>query len=45
MSRRYGGIHFKPADMAGRILGRLVGDQVWSKAMSYWNGTAPTFVQ
>jgi len=32
MYRRYGGIHFRPADLAGRKLGRLVADEVWSKA-------------
>src|SRR5690242_16797746 len=27
MSRRYGGIHFRAADLAGRLLERLVADQ------------------
>jgi hypothetical protein len=40
MSRRYGGIHFARADLAGRQLGRLVADKVWSKAQSYFDGTA-----
>jgi hypothetical protein len=40
LSRRYGGIHFPPADMAGRALGRLVAAQVWAKAQAYINGTA-----
>lgn len=32
MSRRYGGIHFRDADMEGRRLGREVGARVWGKA-------------
>ncbi len=40
MSRRYGGIHFARADLAGRQLGRLVADKVWSKAESFFDGTA-----
>jgi hypothetical protein len=40
MSRRYGGIHFAQADVAGRQLGRLVADKVWPKAQSYFDGTA-----
>lgn len=40
MSRRYGGIHFARADLAGRQLGRLVADKVWPKAQSYFDGTA-----
>jgi len=39
MSRRYGGIHFARADLAGRHLGQLVADRAWSKAQSYFNGT------
>jgi hypothetical protein len=40
MSRRYGGIHFASADLAGRKLGRLVADKVWLKAQGYFVGTA-----
>jgi hypothetical protein len=40
LSRRYGGIHFRAADLAGRQLGRLVAAEVWTKAQSYFNGTA-----
>lgn len=40
LSRRYGGIHFARADLAGRQLGRLVADKVWPKAQSYFDGTA-----
>jgi hypothetical protein len=47
MSRRYGGIHFALADTMGRKLGRMVAEQVWAKAQSYFDGTntspAPTF--
>ena len=39
MSRRYGGIHFKSGDMQGRSLGNMVGQNVWSKAQSYFRGT------
>jgi len=40
MSRRYGGIHFERADLAGRQLGRLVADKIWSRAKSFFDGTA-----
>jgi hypothetical protein len=40
MSRRYGGIHFARADLAGRQLGRLVADKVWPKAQTFFDGTA-----
>jgi hypothetical protein len=39
MSRRYGGIHFERADLAGQKLGLLVADRAWSKAQAYFNGT------
>jgi hypothetical protein len=39
MSRRYGGIHFAAADLAGRKLGRLVAERVWAKAQTYFDGT------
>ena len=39
MSRRYGGIHFRAADLAGRLLGRMVAFKAWSKAQSYFDGT------
>src|SRR5229473_2800982 len=39
-SRRYGGIHFARADLAGRRLGRLVADKAWAKAQTFFNGTA-----
>jgi len=40
ISRRYGGIHFVQGDLQGRSGGRLVGAQVWAKALTYFNGTA-----
>jgi PAP2 superfamily len=42
MSRRYGGIHFRAADMAGRLLGRTVALQAWSKSEAYFEGRAQT---
>jgi hypothetical protein len=42
MSRRQGGIHFPDADLHGRALGQSVGQQAWTKAQSYINGTAGT---
>jgi hypothetical protein len=40
ISRRYGGIHFRRADLVGRLLGRLVAAKAWTKAQDYFNGTA-----
>jgi len=40
ISRRYGGINFRRADQAGRMLGRVVAANAWSKAESYFDGTA-----
>jgi hypothetical protein len=40
MSRRYGGIHFRAADLAGRLLGRMVAFRAWQKAQSYFDGFA-----
>lgn len=39
-SRRYGGIHFKTGDEHGRTLGKVLGYNVWTKAQTYFNGTA-----
>jgi PAP2 superfamily len=45
MSRRYGGIHFARADLAGRRLGDLVADRAWTEARAYFGGTAkPAFL-
>ena len=40
LSRRYGGIHFEDADLAGRTLGRTIGNAAWTKAQTYFTGTA-----
>jgi hypothetical protein len=40
MSRRYGGIHFAQGDLTGRSLGRVIGAAVWTKAKTYFDGTA-----
>ena len=39
-SRLYGGIHFEQADDNGRALGLQVGEAVWARALTYFNGTA-----
>jgi hypothetical protein len=39
ISRRYGGIHFRNADLVGRALGRLVAQQTWAHAQSFWQPT------
>jgi hypothetical protein len=38
ISRRYGGIHFRAADLAGRLLGRMVAFEAWKKAQDYFAG-------
>lgn len=40
MSRRYGGIHFPDADLHGREMGRDIGANAWSRARTYFTGTA-----
>jgi hypothetical protein len=40
ISRLYGGIHFRDGNLRGRNMGRLVGAQVWQKAVTYFDGTA-----
>jgi hypothetical protein len=40
MSRRWGGIHFEQGDLTGRSLGRVIGAAVWTKAKTYFDGTA-----
>ena len=34
----YGGIHFEPGDLNGRLLGRQVGEAVYEQAQFYLNG-------
>lgn len=36
ISRRYGGIHFEAADVVGRAVGKKIGVQAWSKALTYF---------
>lgn len=38
ISRRYGGLHFRAADLTGRLLGRLVAFEAWTKSQAYFNG-------
>jgi PAP2 superfamily len=38
ISRRYGGIHFKRADLVGRAVGRLVGANAYAKAVRLFEG-------
>lgn len=38
LSRRYGGIHFRQADLASRQMGRKIGRQVWQTALAYFAG-------
>ena len=40
VSRRYGGIHFRAADLTGRLLGRLVAFESWQKAQTYFCASA-----
>ena len=39
MSRRFGGIQFRRADLAGRELGKVVAAKVWSKSQTYFDGS------
>ncbi len=45
MSRRYGGIHFRRADLDGRLLGRLAAEKAWTKAQSYFDGTGVPMIK
>ena len=38
ISRRYGGIHFKAADLTGRAVGKIIGERAWVKAERLWSG-------
>jgi Domain of unknown function (DUF6851)/VCPO second helical-bundle domain len=40
-SRRWGGIHFETGDLHGRGLGKTIGYNVWNKALTYFDGSAP----
>lgn len=41
LSRRYGGIHFAEADIAGRVLGRIVADKVWRRVLTFTGQVLP----
>jgi hypothetical protein len=43
ISRRYGGIHFKAADLIGREIGRLIGYRAFIKAECLWSGRPADF--
>jgi len=40
MSRLYGGIHFADDNETAQYVGYLIGVQAWSKAVTFFNGTA-----
>lgn len=40
MSRIVSGIHYMDANLLGQKMGRQVGEVVWQKALTYFNGTA-----
>jgi membrane-associated phospholipid phosphatase len=40
ISRLYGGIHFRQGNEEGLILGRHIGEEVWRKAQTYFDGRA-----
>jgi hypothetical protein len=40
LSRLYGGIHFPDDNTIAQAVGRLIGQQVWTKAQTYFDGTA-----
>jgi hypothetical protein len=41
LSRQYGGVHFEHGDKDARAAGSSVGKNAWTKALTYFNGTAP----
>ena len=40
LSRLYGGIHFSDDNTTAQSVGRLIGQQAWEKAQTYFTGTA-----
>jgi hypothetical protein len=40
LSRLFGGIHFSDDNTTAQSVGRLIGQQAWEKAQTYFNGTA-----
>jgi hypothetical protein len=45
ISRRYGGIHFEQGDLDARTIGKSAARQCWAKALTYFDGTAPSSVR
>jgi hypothetical protein len=39
LSQRYSGTHFAQSDLDGRELGQKIGNQVWQKALTYFNSS------
>ena len=44
LSRRYGGIHFTQGDLDARATGLVAARRCWAKALTYFDGTAPSSV-
>ena len=42
LSRLYGGIHVEADDLRGRVMGAQCGQDAWTLAQAYWDGTART---
>lgn len=40
-SRLWGGIHVRADDLPGRIIGAQIGQDAWSQAAAYFNGSVP----
>jgi len=40
ISRIYGGIHVEADDLRGRVMGARIGQDAWTTATSYWDGSA-----
>jgi hypothetical protein len=38
ISRRYGGIHFRTADLVGRATGNMAAINAWAKSLTYFDG-------
>jgi hypothetical protein len=38
LSRRYGGIHFRAADLVGRATGNMAAMNAWAKSLTYFDG-------
>jgi hypothetical protein len=38
ISRRYGGIHFRTADLVGRVTGNMAAMNAWAKSLAYFDG-------